>query len=101
MEIDQLKSATEDQMEMMMMQMDKLPEFYEAYNEVVELPPAELAGANNSSYNSISAMPHFVENPQVGSPPFINLPTTISFTGLTQVQEPGAPSFLSSPGSAR
>ncbi|XWS25601.1 hypothetical protein CRYUN_Cryun27aG0081800 [Craigia yunnanensis] len=103
MEIDQLMSATEDQMEMMMMvmQMDKLPEFYGAYNEVVELPPDELAGASNSSNNSISSMPHFVENPQVGSPPFINLPTTISFTGSIPVHEPGAPGFLSSPDSAR
>ncbi|XVF36290.1 hypothetical protein REPUB_Repub19eG0045400 [Reevesia pubescens] len=98
MEIDKLKSATEDQMEMMMMmmQMDKFPEFYPSYNDVVELPPAELAGASNG------AMPHFVENPQVASPTFMNLPiTTISFTGSTPVQEPGAPvGFLSSPGSA-
>ncbi|XWS21206.1 hypothetical protein CRYUN_Cryun30bG0035500 [Craigia yunnanensis] len=104
MEIDQLKSATEDQMEMMMMmmmQMDKLTEFYGAYNDVVDLPPAELAGASNSSNNSISAMPHFVENPQVGSLSFINLPTTISFTGSTPVQEPGGRGFLSSPGTAR
>ncbi|KAK6245230.1 Myc-type [Theobroma cacao] len=105
MEIDQLKSATEDQMEMMMMmQMDKLPEFYGAYNEVVELSPAELAGASsNSSNNSTStATPHFVENPHVGnSPPFMNLPTNISFTGSTPVQEAGPPGFLSSPGSAR
>ncbi|XWS24228.1 hypothetical protein CRYUN_Cryun28dG0082800 [Craigia yunnanensis] len=103
MEIDQLKSATEDQMQMMMMmmQMDKLPEFYGDYNDIVELPLAELAGASSSSNNGISAMPNFVENPQVGSPPFINLPTTISFTGSTPAQEPGASGFLSSPGSAR
>ncbi|XP_022772196.1 transcription factor HEC1-like [Durio zibethinus] len=80
MEIDQLKSATEDQMEMMMMmQMDKLPGFYGVYNDVVELSPAELAGASNSFNDSISAMPHFIENPQ----------------------ETGAPGILSSPGSKR
>ncbi|XVF64077.1 hypothetical protein PTKIN_Ptkin09bG0138000 [Pterospermum kingtungense] len=105
MEIDQLKSATEDDTEMMtmMMQMDKLlPEFYGAYNDGVELPTAELAGAGNSSNNSTSVMPHFVEDPQVGSPPFINLPTTISFTGSTPVQEAGgARGFVSSTGSAR
>ncbi|XP_022752334.1 transcription factor HEC2-like [Durio zibethinus] len=103
MEIDQLKSATDqDEMEMMMMvQMDKIPEFYGTYNDVVELAPAELAGASNGSNNGISAMTHFVQNPQVGSPPFINLPNTIPFTGSTPVQEPGAPGFLSSPGSVR
>ncbi|XP_022768750.1 transcription factor HEC2-like [Durio zibethinus] len=97
MEIDQLKSATEDQMEMMlMMQMDKLPEFYGVYNGVVELPPTELAGASNN------AMPNFFDNPPVGSPPpFINQPTTIPFTGSTPVREQGAPGFLSSLGSAR
>ncbi|XVE94911.1 hypothetical protein REPUB_Repub02eG0050500 [Reevesia pubescens] len=96
MEIEQLKYVTEDQMEMMMMmQMDKLPEFYGAYNDVIELPPTELAGATN-------AMPHFVENPNVGSPTLMNLPTTISFNGSTTVHEPGTQSFLSSPpGSAR
>ncbi|XVE55880.1 hypothetical protein DITRI_Ditri03aG0192600 [Diplodiscus trichospermus] len=105
MEIDLLKSATEeDQMEMMMMmmQMDKLPEFYGGYNEGVELPPSELAGASiNSSNNGISAMPHLVENPQVGSSPFINLPTTVSFTGSTPVQEPGDLGFLPTPDSTR
>ncbi|OMO74730.1 hypothetical protein COLO4_26529 [Corchorus olitorius] len=94
MEIEQLKSATEDQMEMMMMmQMDKLPEFFGAYNDVVELPPAELSpGASN---NNTANIPHFVE-----TPPFINHLSTISFNGSTPVQEPGgaAAGFLSSPG---
>ncbi|XVF39918.1 hypothetical protein PTKIN_Ptkin01aG0071300 [Pterospermum kingtungense] len=91
MEIDYLKTATEDdQMEMMMMmQMDKLPEFYGPYNDVVvELPPPEVAAASNGSN-----MPHFVETPQVGSPPFINLQPT---TGSVPVQEPGAEVYLSS-----
>ncbi|XVE70094.1 hypothetical protein DITRI_Ditri10aG0044000 [Diplodiscus trichospermus] len=103
MEIDQLKLTTEDQMEMMMMmQMDKLHEFYGAYNNVEGLAPAELAGSTNSSSNSISGMPHFVENPQVSSvPPFINLPTNISFTGSTSNQEQEASGFLSIPGSAK
>ncbi|GMI91152.1 hypothetical protein HRI_002784500 [Hibiscus trionum] len=99
MEVEQLKPATEDQMEMvaMMMQMGKFPEFYGAYNDVVEFPQAELAdhASISTSSNIINGngngMPHFVENPQVGSPgPFINLPTTatISLNGLTPVQEP-------------
>ncbi|MBA0565926.1 hypothetical protein Golob_010781 [Gossypium lobatum] len=111
MEIDQLKSATGDEMKTMMMmmqmqmQMGKLPEFYGDYNDVVEFPHAELAdhatNSSNTSNYSISgnSMPHFVENPQVGSPgPFTNLPTTtISFNGSTPVQEP---SFSFTPDSA-
>ncbi|GMI82641.1 hypothetical protein HRI_001933400 [Hibiscus trionum] len=103
MEVDRLKSAAEDQMEMvmMMMQMEKLPEFYGAYNDVVELPQTELAehaSNSTSSGNSINGMQHFVGNPTVGSPgSFINLPTTISFNGSTPVQEPGGPSFPFNP----
>ncbi|KAH7567435.1 hypothetical protein ACOSP7_010676 [Xanthoceras sorbifolium] len=97
MEIDQLKSATEDQMEMMMMmmQMDKFPDFYGAYNDVSELLPSETdpgSGANNGS------MPHFNDKngPNVDSPSFINLPSTMPFTGTTTpVQQPSIPAFLS------
>ncbi|KAK8642535.1 hypothetical protein V6N13_011875 [Hibiscus sabdariffa] len=104
MEVDQLKPATEDEMEMVMMmmqmqmemEMEKFPEFYGAYNDVVEFPQAEFAdhAKNTTSSNCINVMPHFVENPQVGSPsPFINLSTTatISFNGSTPVQEAGGP----------
>ncbi|GMJ02276.1 hypothetical protein HRI_003896800 [Hibiscus trionum] len=44
MEVEQLKPATEDQMEMvtMMMQMGKFPEFYGAYNDVVEFPELSM-----------------------------------------------------------
>ncbi|KAL4332281.1 hypothetical protein GQ457_07G025460 [Hibiscus cannabinus] len=97
MEVDQLNPATQDEMEMLM---EKFPEFYGAYNDVVEFPQAEFAdhASNTSSSNCINGMPHFVENPQVGSPgPFINLPTTatISFNGSIPVQEAGGPSFSS------
>ncbi|KAK8551957.1 hypothetical protein V6N13_120385 [Hibiscus sabdariffa] len=106
MEVDQLNHATQDEMEMLMMmmqmqmQMEKFPEFYGAYNDVVEFPQADFAdhASNTSSSNCINGMPHFVENPQVGSPgPFKNLPTTatISFNGSTPVQEAGGPSFSS------
>lgn len=96
MEIDQLKSATEDQMEMMMMmmQMDKFPDFYGAYNDASELPPSETrpsCGTNNGS------MPHFIDGntSNNASSSFINLPSTVSFTGTTTtpVQEPSMPSF--------
>ncbi|XP_039070027.1 transcription factor HEC2-like [Hibiscus syriacus] len=102
MEVEQLKSAAEDQMEMvmvmMMQQMEKLPEFYGAYNDVVGLPQAEPDHAGNSpSSDSINGMPHFVQNPTVGSPgAFTNLPTTpptIPFNGSTPVQERGGPGF--------
>ncbi|KAE8659114.1 Transcription factor HEC2 [Hibiscus syriacus] len=105
MEVDQLKPATEDQMEMVMMmqmQMGKFPQLYGAYNDVVEFPQAELADRPNksTSSNSINGMPHFVENRQVGSPgPFITLPTTanISFSGSIPVEEPGGPGFSFTP----
>ncbi|GMI96729.1 HECATE 2 [Hibiscus trionum] len=62
-----------------MMQVDKLPEFYDVYNNVLE-----LAGPTN-------VLPHF-SSPS--PPPFINLPApgTVSFAGSTSVQEPLAPS---------
>ncbi|XP_031267283.1 transcription factor HEC2-like [Pistacia vera] len=93
MEIDQLKSATEEQMEMMMMmmQMDKFPEFYGTYNNVAELPPTET---DASSGTTIGSMTHFIDNSQVASPSpsLMNQPSTISFTGTYPVQ---GPSFLS------
>ncbi|KAE8725713.1 Transcription factor HEC2 [Hibiscus syriacus] len=93
MEINPSKSATQDQVETMM-KVDRLPEFYGVYNDVVQLPHTELAvsGATN-------VLPHFGSP---SPPPFINLPTTVSFAGSTLVQEPGAATlgFLSSPGSA-
>ncbi|XP_039052726.1 uncharacterized protein LOC120194518 [Hibiscus syriacus] len=99
-EADQLKPATEDQMDMvMMMQMEKFPQLYGVYNDVVEFPQTELAdhSSNSSCSNSITGMPHFVENPQVGCSPgqFITLPTTaiISFNGPT----PGGSSFSFTP----
>ncbi|KAE8657085.1 Transcription factor bHLH87 [Hibiscus syriacus] len=83
----------------MMMQMEKFPQLYGVYNDVVEFPQTELAdhSSNSSCSNSITGMPHFVENPQVGCSPgqFITLPTTaiISFNGPT----PGGSSFSFTP----
>lgn len=83
MEIDQLKSATEDQMEMMM---DKLPEFYGTYNDVAELPSTEADTTSGTTIGSITT--HFIDNPQVASPSLMNQPSTVSFTGTNPVQEP-------------
>ncbi|CAK7347531.1 unnamed protein product [Dovyalis caffra] len=100
MEIDQLKSATEDQMEMMML-MDKLPEFYGAYNDVADhlSPTAFLAaGASNSS------IPHFnTDNPHIASsPPFMNPPSNLSFdSNNTPIQDQSPQPFLSNPSSSR
>ncbi|KAE8718129.1 Transcription factor HEC2 [Hibiscus syriacus] len=102
MEVDQLKPATEDQMDMVMMmqmqmQMEKFPQLYGAYNDVVEFPQTELAdhSSNSTCSNSITGMPHFVGNPQVGFLPgqLITLPATatatISFNGPTPEGGPG------------
>ncbi|GAV72608.1 HLH domain-containing protein [Cephalotus follicularis] len=97
MEIELLKSATEDQMEMMMM-MDKLPEFYAAYNEGSELPPT--GGSNGTT---IGAMAHFIDNnnPHVALSPFVNMPSTISFTDNTPVQDSPTQAFLATSDTGR
>ncbi|KAJ4839817.1 hypothetical protein Tsubulata_033860 [Turnera subulata] len=110
MEIDQVKSAAEDQMEMMML-MDKLPEFYGSYNDVSDLSSIEFpAGASNSPGNiaaNNAAIQHFIDSPPVAnSPPFMNLSSsTLSFTNTNNNNNPvgdqSPPSFLSSPTSGR
>lgn len=95
MDIDLLKSAPEDQMEMMMMQMDKLPEFCGTYNEMAELPSMGFSGGGSAT------MPQIFDNPHVASPTFINSPSTISFNGTTPPQEPTAPAFLTNSAVAR
>ncbi|KAJ4834661.1 hypothetical protein Tsubulata_034488 [Turnera subulata] len=110
MEIDQLKSAAEDQMEMMML-MDKLPEFYGSYNDVSDLSSIEFpAGASNSPGNiaaNNAAIQHFIDSPPVAnSPPFMNLSSsTLSFTNTNNNNNPvgdqSPPSLLSSPTSGR
>ncbi|KAL4285428.1 hypothetical protein GQ457_16G014730 [Hibiscus cannabinus] len=76
MEVNPSRSTTEDQMEMMM-QADKLPEFYGLYNDVLQLPHIGLSAPTN-----VLGSP--------SPPPFINLPSTVSFaSSTTPVQEPG------------
>lgn len=97
MDIDLLKSAPEDQIEMlMMMQMDKLSDFCGGvdYNDVVsEMPPIEFTQGNSTIPNKIGHLPQIIDQ---NSPTFINLPSTISFTGSPPVQEPAELPFLSS-----
>ncbi|KAF3950450.1 hypothetical protein ACB098_01G026700 [Castanea mollissima] len=93
--MEQLKSS-EDQMEMMMMlEMDKLPEFCGAYNDVNELQPQEFSGpSSTSNNNNISTMSHYMNNPQIASPPsplFLNIPST----STNPIQQASTPSFLS------
>ncbi|KAJ8771760.1 hypothetical protein K2173_026937 [Erythroxylum novogranatense] len=101
MEIGHLKSAPEDQVEMMMM-MDKLPELYAAVGsyDVVDLASSEFPGASNSTNNiGTNGMHHFLNNPYVGnSPPYVDLPSTISFSNNdSQTRQPSPSAFLSSP----
>lgn len=99
MDLDQLKSS-EDQMEMMMMmmEMDKLQEFGGAYNDVTEVQRQEFSSvrasavATNSPGNNNNIghdMPHYMNNPQIASPP-----STISFTSTNPLRETSTPSFL-------
>lgn len=97
--MEQLK-APEDQMEMMMMlEMDKLPEFCGAYNDVSEMQTQEFSvPSSTSNNNNISNMSHYMNNPQIASPPsplFLNLPSTISLTNTNPIQQASTPSFLS------
>ena len=87
MDIDLLKSGPEDQMEMMMLQMDKLPEFCGTYNDMAELPSMGFSGTASSTIT----MPQIFDSP----PAFMNYPSTISFNGTTPPQEVSAPAFLS------
>lgn len=93
--MEQLK-ASEDQMEMMMMlEMDKLPEFCDAYNDVNELQHQVFSGpSSTSNNNNISNMSHYMNNPQINSSPsplFLNLPST----NTNPIQQASTPSFLS------
>lgn len=108
MEVDRLKSAaTEDQMEMMMMmmQMDKFPQFYGAYtnNDVAELLPADHTTATITTKNNIaSSMPYFVDNNNphnAPSPSFPDMPSksnmSLNGTSNTAVQNIYIPTYLS------
>ncbi|XP_042515894.1 transcription factor HEC2-like [Macadamia integrifolia] len=87
MDVDLIKSTTEDQVEMMMMmqQMDKLPdEFCGPYQETAQLP--SLMEFSCATGTSIGSSPPVFDNPPVLSQPLMNPPSTITFMG-TPTQE--------------
>ncbi|KAL3603817.1 hypothetical protein D5086_004676 [Populus alba] len=96
-----LRSATEDQMEMMML-MDKLPEFYDSYNDVADhLSPTEFLAA---SAGNISISHFNTDNPHnASSPPFTNLQqsTLSSNSNGTPTQDQSPQDFFPSPSSSR
>ncbi|KAJ4949932.1 hypothetical protein NE237_005601 [Protea cynaroides] len=71
MDINLIKSTTEDQVElMMMMHMQKLPEFCGPYPEVAELP--SLMEFSCATGSNIGSSPPFFDNPPLLSPPLTN-----------------------------
>ncbi|PIN01063.1 hypothetical protein CDL12_10910 [Handroanthus impetiginosus] len=88
MDIDFMKSSAEDQMELMLMQMDKLPDFSGTY----EIPMMEFSNHQGSNTNIPCNNNNNLENPT-----YMNLPqpTTISFSG--GVHQDPSPSILQPP----
>ncbi|KAA8547105.1 hypothetical protein F0562_003534 [Nyssa sinensis] len=93
MDVELLKTSSEDPMEMMttMMQLDKLPEFFGPYDNTSELPEIEFSGGSATS--SIESTPPLFHNPHVNSPSLMSPPSSIPFMG-TPVQEPLAPNLV-------
>lgn len=86
MDIDFLKSASQDQIDMIMMQMEKLPDFCGgpyAADLSVQLPPGiEFPGGSSSSSSGQSHVMPFMDN---SSPTGMNLPSTLSFSGVQEI----------------
>nr|XP_043616466.1 transcription factor HEC2-like [Erigeron canadensis] len=95
MDIEFLKSISEDQTEMMMlMQLEKLPDFSGIYGgDDHQNPTTEFLeqGSSSSSANLNKHMSHFIEESPLGSHTFMNQSSnnTISFTSPTQSQSGG------------
>ncbi|CAI9763631.1 unnamed protein product [Fraxinus pennsylvanica] len=95
MDTDFIKSASDDdQMEMMLMQMDKLSEFSGPYANINDMSMM-VYGAHNGT--NIGSIPQVVDNNSASS--FMNLPNNISFSGSsfgspTIHQDPSAVPFL-------
>eukprot|EP00257_Ricinus_communis_P016179 XP_015574267.1 transcription factor HEC2 isoform X2 [Ricinus communis] len=85
-------------MEMIMM-MDKLPDFFGAYNDVAHdlAPTTEFPGASTTSTTAVSAIPHFMSSPHIASSPsFMSLPSSVPFTNNnTPMQDESTPPFTS------
>ncbi|KAK9284818.1 hypothetical protein L1049_023995 [Liquidambar formosana] len=92
MDVDMLKSATQDQMEMMMMmqQMEKLPDFFGPYSGASHIPELEFSNASATGIGTTSPIFH---NPHAASPKMINSPSSLAYTG-TPFQEPITPPLL-------
>ncbi|CAA2970189.1 transcription factor HEC2-like [Olea europaea subsp. europaea] len=95
MDIDIIKSASDDdQMEMMLMQMDKLPDFSSPYTDINDMSMM-VYGTHNGT--NIGSIPQVVDNNSASS--FMNLPNNISVLGSgsssrTIHQDPSALPFL-------
>ncbi|CAA2985028.1 transcription factor HEC2-like [Olea europaea subsp. europaea] len=93
MDIDFIKAASEDdQMEMMLMQMDKLSEFSGPYADINDMSLMEYGAHNGTNVGSI---PQVVDDNSASS--FMNLPSNISFSGSGSPiihQDPSAMPFL-------
>ncbi|XWS45264.1 hypothetical protein CRYUN_Cryun15aG0121500 [Craigia yunnanensis] len=92
MDVDMIKSSTEDHMDMMtmMMQMEKLPEFCESFQSSSTLP--EIHFSNGTLSSTILPTPLIYPNPNVSSlNTLMTLPSTLSFIGNNPVQEPMTP----------
>ncbi|PIA56485.1 hypothetical protein AQUCO_00700665v1 [Aquilegia coerulea] len=90
MEVDLLKCATEEQMEMMMMmmQMDKLPEFNGSFPDISELPLIDFSGGTSNSCTGITS-PMFANTTNASS----SSSSSFSFMN-SNLQDPSAPPIL-------
>ncbi|KAL4367627.1 hypothetical protein GQ457_05G013440 [Hibiscus cannabinus] len=93
MDVDMIKSSTEDHMDMMamMMQMEKLPDFCES----LPFKTSDINFSNGTSSSTILPTPPIYPNP-INDPSSLNTfmalpPSTLSFTGNAPAQESMAP----------
>ncbi|XP_058099975.1 transcription factor HEC1-like [Magnolia sinica] len=87
MDVGLLKSVREEQIDMMMlMNMDKLPEFSSPFSDTIPQSPS-------IDFSYTNTLPVFDPMPSVNSPTLINPTPSSSFIGNT-IQEPAMPSLL-------
>lgn len=99
MDVDMIKASqqAEDQMDMMavIMQMEKLPEFCEAFNNNIPPQPREIHffNANTNSNVSTQTVYHTINNVSSSPPTFTNPSSALPFfmNTTTPVQEPMTP----------
>lgn len=95
--MDMLQLKPDDQMRMTIMtEMEKLPVFCDAYDSVSELLQPDFSrGASGSTKIGFINPQYIGIDPDMASPSFVNLPSSLSFTDTASIQEPSAPPFLS------